>query len=419
MDVVIDVLDGVASLDAEAWNRVAGTENPFLSYAWLATLEETGCAVPAEGWTPRIITAWEPGSSDEGASDEPDSGRRLVGALPMYEKTHSAGEFVFDWSWADAAQRAGIPYYPKGVVAVPFTPVTGKRLLAAPGHEETGAIREALVDAALDLCDREGLSSVHFDFVRDEEREVLDAADCLLRQDVQYQWYNGLKSGRLEPYEDFQAFLGELRSKRRSNIKRERRKLREAGVSVRVIEGSDVTQETLDAHMQRMFGYYRNTVNKFFYGNLYLNEAFFLEIGRKLKDNIHLVVAEQDGEEYAGAFNLTGRSAGSDVLWGRYWGQRRDIDYTHFEVCFYRPVEWCIDEGFDRFEAGAGGDHKHDRGFQPTRTYSAHHIRHPRLAEAIGDVIRRETRAINHRMDRMERNSPFKKVRSRAQDDDE
>jgi predicted N-acyltransferase len=334
----------------------------------------------------------------------------------MYEKTHSAGEFVFDWSWADAAQRAGIPYYPKGVVAVPFTPASGRRLLVDPDHDSADAIRDELIDSAIALCERSGLSSLHFDFIRDEERAPLDEAGCALRNDIQYQWYNGLKSGAREPYDDFEDFLSELRSKRRSNIKRERRKLREKGVDIRVVRGEALSQEALDTHMRRMFGYYRNTVNKFFYGNLYLNEAFFVEIGRKMAEQVHLVVAEKDGEEFAGAFNMEGRSEGSDVLWGRYWGQSRDVDYTHFEVCFYKPVEWCIDQGIDRFEAGAGGDHKHDRGFQPTRTYSAHHIEHPRLSEAIEDVIRRETIAINDRVSRMEENSPIKRVRQRASD---
>ncbi|MFB6262707.1 MAG: GNAT family N-acetyltransferase [Bradymonadaceae bacterium] len=387
-ELSVDISSGVAELDPGEWNRIAAGGGPFVRHEFLTALEETGCVGPNTGWIPQILVA----------RDRADD--RLVGAAPLYIKTHSAGEFVFDWGWAEAAQRAGIQYYPKGVVAIPFTPVTGGRLLVGEGAERAESIRRMLVDEALAFAERSNLSSIHFNFLQPEDRRVLEERGLPVRESFQYHWYNGRRDADRGPYEDFDDFLGEFRSKKRSNIRRERRKLREAGVEPEILEGEAVTP----AHLRRMYRYYRRTVEKYFGGSLYLNEEFFLTLGREMGDRLQMVVLEREGEEFAGAFNMLG----DDRLFGRYWGATEEIDFAHFEACFYSSIEWCIDRGVDVFEGGSGGDHKVDRGFEPTRTYSAHHVRHPALVEAIEDFIDRESRKIDRQLEEMREDSPFK-----------
>lgn len=389
-DVDVRFLDGIREIDEERWQGLVEGASPFLEYGFLAALEETGCVGPRTGWTPKPLTLWEGEGDDE----------ELVGALPMYIKTHSAGEFVFDWSWADAAKRSGIEYYPKAVVQVPFTPVMGKRLLVDPDRDDVPALRRRLIDEAIDYVEREQLSSVHFNFVRPDELDALEDADLPVRESFQYHWYNGREMGEAESFESFEDFLSELRSKKRSNIKRERRRFRDNGGWTEVVAGSEVT----DAHLERMFRYYQRTVHKYFGGNQYLNEDFFLALGERMRDRLHLVLAEQDGEEFGGAFNVFK----NDRLYGRYWGALRDVKFSHFEACFYSSIEWCIDEGMEVFEGGSGGDHKFDRGFMPTYTYSGHYIRHPSLKQAIRDFVRRECDVIESRAEELRENSPFK-----------
>lgn len=386
---------GVTEVDAEAWDRLVADGSPFLEHAFLAALEETGCVGPGTGWTPKIVTAWR-------ADDRKDD--RLVGALPLYIKTHSAGEFVFDWGWADAAHRSGIEYYPKAVVQVPFTPVMGRRLLVDPEGDDRRELQRALVDEAVDLCEREELSSVHFNFVRPDEVEVLEAADLPIRKSFQYHWHNGRRMGEGEAFDDFEDFLGELRSKKRSNIKRERRRFRDNGGRTNVVVGDEVT----DQHLRRMFRYYRRTVMKYFGGSLYLNEDFYRTLGETMGDRLHLVLAEQEGEEFGGAFNVFK----DDRLYGRYWGALQDVKFSHFEACFYSSIEWCIDNEMAVFEGGSGGDHKFDRGFMPVYTYSAHYIRHPGLKQAIRDFVDRECRTIERRAESLREDSPFKERES-------
>jgi hypothetical protein len=398
--IAIETHDGVRALDGAAWDALVGEASPFLEYGFLSTLEETGCMDTASGWTPIIVTArrHEPGGAEEDG--------RLLGALPMYLKTNSAGEFVFDWSWADAAQRAGLRYYPKAVAAVPYTPVTGARLLVDPGLDDSraDAIRRALVEAAIRIADDLELSSVHFNFLVPRDRRIFEELEIPVRAGIQYHWYNGRGAGprgeRTNRYGDFEEFLGRFRSKKRANIRRQRRKLAEKGVSTRVLEGDEINIAQLD----RMFDYYRDTVEKFYWGRQYLTRDFFQAIGDALGPRLHMVVAEQDGEQFAGAFNLTK----GDRLYGRYWGCTREVRHTHFEVCMYSAIEWCIERGIEVFEPGAGGEHKIDRGFEPTRTYSAHYIRDPSLDEAVTHFIRQERAHIDHQIDRMREESVFK-----------
>lgn len=386
----VQILDGVAEIDRSAWSALVGDASPFLEHAFLETLERTGCVGAGTGWTPQPITLWE----EEG--DE----RRLVGALPLYIKTHSAGEFVFDWSWAEAAHRSGIEYYPKAVVQVPFTPVMGRRLLVRRGREDVERIRRRLVEEAVAFVERENLSSVHFNFVRPDEVEALEAEDLPIRKSFQYHWYNGRGMGEEESFESFEDFLGELRSKKRSNIERERRRFRESGGRSRVRTGAEVT----DAMLERVYRYYRRTVYKYFGGSLYLNEDFFLRLGSEMRDRLHVVTAELDGEEFGGAFNVRKGKR----LYGRYWGAVEEVEFAHFEACFYRSIEWCIDNDIDVFEGGSGGDHKFQRGFMPTYTYSAHYIRHPALKQAIRDFVDHETAVIESRAEQLRQNSPFR-----------
>lgn len=386
----------ISDIPADQWDRIAPSDAPFVQWDFLDILEKTGCVGPGTGWFPSLLALWR---TDEGPGE---TERQLVGALPVYIKHNSAGEFVFDWGWADAAQRAGISYYPKAVVAIPFTPVPGPRILVDESSEDSEALRERLIREAFDWAASEELSSLHFNFVEDEDRQTLRDLDCAIRLGFQYHWHNGGPFGQEESYRDFDDFLGRLRSKKRSNIKREQRKLAEKDVSLHNRSGDEVD----DAVMRRMFSYYKDTVEKFFYGRQYLNLEFFEAVGHRMPEVLHVVEAEYDGDCYGGALNFFGR----DRLFGRYWGQTRDIKYTHFNVCFYEGIRWAIDHGLSVFEGGSGGDHKYDRGFMPTETFSAHWARHPGLHEGIEDFIAREEAAIRREIERITESTPFKQL---------
>lgn len=388
----IDRLDGVSAVDPHVWDALIGDQSPFLEHGFLATLEQTGCVGSHAGWVPLILTIRET------YDDRADNDAPLVGALPLYIKTNSSGEFVFDWGWAEGAHRAGIPYYPKAVVAVPFTPVPGARLLVRAGHPDAANIRRLLVEQALALADELRLSSVHFNFLTLYEVALFEELTLPVRVGLQYHWYNEDAQGR--PLEKFEDFLGRFRSKRRANVRRERRDLARAGVDVAVVPGEELT----DDDMRRMFGYYLDTVTKYFYGQQYLNEAFFLELRHRLAPRLQLAFAREHGVPFGAAFNLLKGSR----LYGRYWGCEREIPFAHFEACIYRPIEWCIEQGIEVFEPGAGGTHKYERGFTPTRTYSAHYVRDPRLARAIAEFVALERAHVEEQWQAMAEQSPLK-----------
>ncbi len=381
--IVVESKGGVSEVDAEAWDRLVGDGTPFLEHAFLKALEDTDCVGERTGWFPIILTA----TQDE----------RLIGAVPMYIKTHSRGEFVFDWSWADAAQRAGLPYYPKAVVAVPFTPVTGVRLLIDPAFPDPGELRLALVRAAINVANQIGLSSVHFNFILEDEVPVFEELDIPVRAGIQYHWSNPSGEGRYKTFEDY---LARLKSKKRSNVRRERRRLAESGVNTTIYTGDQIGE----ARMHRMYKYYVSTVRKFFWGHQYLNEAFFMQLWDTFKDRLHVSVADQNGREYAGAFNLQK----GDRLYGRYWGCTKEIEFTHFEVCMYSSIEWCIANGVDFFEPGAGGEHKFARGFEATKTYSAHYIAEPALEDAIRQFVEHEHGTVDRHVDILNERGAFK-----------
>ncbi|MFU8806699.1 MAG: GNAT family N-acetyltransferase, partial [Bradymonadaceae bacterium] len=331
LELSIRIHDGVTAIGAEIWDDLVEGQSPFLEYGFLSTLEETGCVGAEKGWVPQIITAYR--------------GDHLVGALPFYIKSHSAGEFVFDWSWGEGAMGAGIAYYPKAVVAVPFTPVTGARLLVRrdPGARRpdragisrgTGdgrQIRRALVEAAIGVAERMRLSSIHFNFLVAEDVEIFEELGLSVRLGIQYHWENRDESGK--PFEDFDGFLGRFRSKRRANIRRERRELVNEGVEARVLVGDEIGEE----EMHRLYGYYLSTVHKFYWGHQYLNEDFFMGVWERLRDRLHVVMAYRDGKPFGGAFNLHK----GERLYGRYWGCEEEVPFAHFETCMYRPVQWC------------------------------------------------------------------------------
>lgn len=385
MQIHIETHGSVHAIGEATWQRLLGPDGtPFLEYNFLAALEDTGCVDADSGWYTALVTA---------ATETGD----VIGALPLYLKSHSQGEFVYDWGWADAAARIGVSYYPKGVIAAPLTPVTGARLLTGDGEAEP--VRRALIAGAIEVARAANLSSLHFNFITEDEVAFFEELGLPIRTQLQYHWVNGRRGGAAH-YETFDDYLAQFRAKRRANIRRERRKLVEDGVVARVLAPEELTPE----QMRRVYRYYANTVNKFYWGQRYLNEEFFLEVARTMRDRLHIVVAEQHGEQFAGAFNVVK----GDRLYGRYWGCTREVEFAHFEVCMYRAIEWAIEHNIEVFEPGHGGEHKHERGFEATKTYSAHWIADARFADAVARFCREEEVAVDRRLALLNEESPLK-----------
>jgi uncharacterized protein len=347
---------------------------PFLRFEWLDALERTGCVVPERGWLPMHLAVRR--------------GGELIAAAPAYVKGNSEGEFVFDHAWARFAEvELGLPYYPKLVVAVPFTPATGPRLLVREGVPRA-ALEHTFAKALAAVCDQAGLSGAHVLFPSEAEARSLAGAGLLERHGVQFHWQNA-------EYETFDDFLGRFNSKRRHQIRRERREIAERGVVLDVLTGSELRPELADF----VFDFYVATVDKFAWGRRYLNRAFFEEVMTTMPDALHVVVAKDgSGNKLGGAFNLLG----SRRLYGRYWGANADVPFLHFNVCFYKGVEEAILRKLEAFEPGAGGEHKVARGFEPTVTRSVHHLADPRLRAAVADHLRRERRAVDEHVDSAE-----------------
>jgi predicted N-acyltransferase len=362
------VVRGVREVAPAAWDALVGDAgSPFVEWAWLATMEDSGAATGETGWLPQHLTAWD--------------GGRLVGACPLYVKGHSMGEFVFDHSWATAAERAGIRYYPKLLVGVPFTPVTGDRFLVAP--DAPPGMREVLVEALEEVCGRQGFSSAHIDFCRPEDAAVLEGRGWLRRVGYQYHWTN-------DGFTTFDDYLASLRSKRRNQTRRERRELAQQGVEITAHTGDEIP----DALFPRMFRLYRMTIDRLTWGRPYLDESFFTMAAARLRPRLVLIVARHAGEVIAATFNVRKR----DVLYGRYWGVDRELRHLHFNVCYYAAIDYCVTHGLRRFEPGAGGEFKHLRGFDVAATESRHLIRDPHLRDAIRDFLVRERRAVRREM---------------------
>lgn len=361
----VRVCPEIGAIPRDEWNALDGvSEAPFLTWEMLDVMERTGCVGGATGWTPAHLAFYEEGA--------------LVAAAPAYLKDNSEGEFVFDYSWAEALRRAGGSYYPKLLVASPFTPATGRRALVKR-PEELGRITAALAEAARALVQKMDLSSAHVLFPTEGEAHLLEQQGMAMRLGVQFQWHN-------HGYKSWDDFLSSFDSKRRSMIRRERRELQKQGIEIETLSGSDITPAVVD----RMYAFYLSTVKKFFWGRQYLNRAFFEEIVKVLPGKVEIVVARDGKKIIAGAFNFLGPKA----LFGRYWGATEDRPFLHFNVCYYHSVEEAIVRGLDRFEPGAGGSHKRSRGFAPTITHSVHHLGHPGLDRAVREFLVREREAV-------------------------
>ncbi len=369
----VKVIETLNEIPAQSWNELAG-DVPFLRHEFFSALHETGCACPQTGWTPRFITLWQNGG--------------LVGAMPLYLKAHSYGEYVFDWAWADAYRRFGHRYYPKLLCAVPFTPITSKRLLA-----QTPEQRLLMLNAALEFARQSGASSLHCLFPRDKEAHQLQSQGLLLREGVQFHWNN-------PGYRDFAEFLETLSHRKRKNIRHERRKVQDAGITCEWLEGTAITE----AHWRFFTACYNHTYHEH-YSTPYLNLEFFMRLGETLPQHMLLIVARREGVPLAAALNFHNQ----ERLYGRYWGALEFVPGLHFETCYYQAIEFCIARGLRCFEGGAQGEHKIARGFLPVRTWSAHWLAHPQFAQAVEKYLGQETRGITHYIDELQEHSPFKR----------
>lgn len=354
----------ILDIPREAWNAlVDDTARPFMDHRYLAAMEESGCARPATGWHPRHLCIWQ--------------GHRLVAAAAAYLKDDAAGEFVFDGSWATASERLGTRWYPKLVLGVPLTPVTGRRLLVAAG-EDVRARQSQLLQGAIEFARAERLSSIHVHFQREDENAALAAEGFALRYGVQYQWQNA-------GYASFDEFLGRFRSDRRNQLKRELASVQSAGIELRTLRG-DALQSLTAAEVDAL---YETTVSRN-HGDKFLNAAFFGALLRDLREHVEFTEALRGGKRIAGAFNLLS----GNVLYGRYWGSFEHHPFLHFNVCLYQPIKECIERGLARFEPGAGGEHKLTRGLPPQLTHSAHLVFHPVLDGAVRRYLDSERAAI-------------------------
>lgn len=383
-DYVIRVHDSPLQIEATAWNELLARQShptPFMRHEYLAALHHSGSAIPGTGWAPCFLTLH-------------DAAGQLQAACPLYVKNHSRGEYVFDWSWADAHHRHGYAYYPKGVVAVPFTPAPGSRLLA-----RDAPARRALIEALLAECRKRGLSSLHLLFGSQEDLGACGEAGLMLRHTVQFHWENR----RPRPYADFDDFLAALSQEKRKKIRQERRKVREAGVTLRPLLGNDIREADWDF----FYRCYERTYLE--HGNPpYLSRAFFSEIAREQAQNWLLFLAEHEGRPIACSLIALGNDAGERVAWGRYWGALERVDCLHFEACYYAPLQWCIAQGYQRFEGGAQGEHKLARALLPVRTPSAHWLAQPEFAHAVQRFLERESEGLASYVEELDRHSPLR-----------
>ena len=365
---------------AKAERSVLGDRySPFISHDFLSALELSQSVRARTGWQPLHLLA-------------EDAQRGLFGAVPCYVKAHSRGEYVFDHGWAEAYERAGGSYYPKLQVAVPFTPATGRRLLARPGPQ-ADAVRAHLADALADVCRRSGGSSVHVTFPTEAEWELLGARGYLKRTHQQFHWENA-------GYTSFEAFLASLASRKRKTIRRERADALPAGISVHWLTGTDLTESVWDAFFQ----FYMETGSRK-WGRPYLTREFYSLVGEKMRDRILLVMAKRNRRWIAGAINFIG----SDTLFGRHWGAVEHHPFLHFELCYYQAIQYAIEHKLARVEAGAQGEHKIARGYMPTTTYSAHYILDPALRRAIEDFLKRERAYVAAAGEELAEATPFRK----------
>ncbi len=375
----IKVLSAITETPAAEWDACAGDENPFLSHAFLASLEKSRAATAETGWAPQHLAV-------------EDEGGLLLGCAPAYLKSHSFGEYVFDHGWAEAYESAGGRYYPKLQVCVPFTPVPGRRFLIRPGAPRD-EVAEQLLAATVAVARHYELSSAHITFCTEDEARFCRDHGLLLRTGEQFHWEN-------RGYGSFDDFLADLASRKRKAVKRERREALGDDLTIRTLTGGEIKE----SHWDAMYRFYRDTGNRK-WGRPYLNRAFFSELGRNLADKVVLILAMKDGRPIAGALNVKG----TDTLYGRYWGAIEDRPFLHFEICYYRAIDYAIGHGLARVEAGAQGPHKLARGYRPKPTYSAHWIADAGFADAVRRFLDRECRAVAAEIAALDEHAPFRK----------
>lgn len=387
IDYRTGILSSPAEVAADEWNALLARDaqpTPFLRHEFLDALHVARCAVDETGWSPHFVTLTDARTG------------RLAAAAPVYAKQHSYGEYVFDWAWADAYQRNGLSYYPKLLCAVPFTPVQGTRLLAVDDDA-----RRRLAATLLAFAEQSDASSLHVLFPTGDEARLLESMGMMLREGVQFHWVN-------DGYRHFDDFLGTLEQKKRKNIRAERRKVRDAGVTFRRLTGERIT----DADWRFFTRCYRQTYREH-YSSPYLNLDFFRAIGATMPENLLLVIAEADGQPIASALAVYRRGEhGGGTLYGRYWGALEHVPCLHFETAYYQLLEFCIEAELDTFEGGAQGEHKLARGFLPTVTHSAHWLAHPAFADAVARFLERETEHIHAYVDELREHDPFRRSRS-------
>ena len=378
----LDLAPSIAEIPATDWDRVAGSANPFVSHAFLRALEDGGATGGDSGWDPMHLLLR-------------DGDGRLAAAMPHYLKHHSYGEYIFDHSWANAFMRAGGEYYPKMLSAVPFTPATGPRFLVGDvDAARAGHLRAALANGMTQYLERFGLSSAHINFLPEHDISALSDAGWMVRSSIQFHWQN-------DGYADFDAFLAALSSRKRKNIRKERRTVGEAGVRLLRLTGDDITT----AHIDHFYRFYMSTIDRK-WGGAYLTEEVFHHLHASMADRMLLVMAEHDGRIIGGALNFIGK----DTLFGRNWGADLDIPCLHFEACYYQAIEFAIERGLKTVEAGAQGFHKVQRGYLPVTTHSAHWIAHDGFRAAIERFLDAERRGIDEEINAIEMQAtPFRK----------
>ena len=381
-DYGIRVHDHPGQIPADQWDALLAAQDcpsPFMQHAYLLAMHESASATPSSGWTARFFSLW---------LDE-----KMVAACPLYLKTHSYGEYVFDWAWANAYAQHGLAYYPKALIAVPFTPVPGSRLLANSEHH-----RDLLLQAVVSWCDEEKLSSLHILFGSPNDLQAATRLQLLERQTVQFHWQN-------LGWQDFEAFLSSLNQEKRKKIRQEQRKVAQAGVQFRHAQGAAIS----DSDWAFFYQCYERTYLE--HGNApYLTPAFFKQMQNNMSSNWLLFIAEINGRPVAcSLIGLQHEEGKPTVAYGRYWGALERVDCLHFEACYYQPLQWCIANGVQRFEGGAQGEHKMARALMPVSTHSAHWLADPRFSKAVEEFLNREGRGVDNYLEHLDERNPFKR----------
>ncbi|MDH5738472.1 MAG: GNAT family N-acetyltransferase [Gammaproteobacteria bacterium] len=398
MNYVIKACGSIGEIGRDAWDACANPEgvpyDPFLSYDFLEALESSACVGSPSGWAPyhlMVTTEVETDRPVKSHSNDEELAGEVLGVVPMYLKGHSQGEYVFDYGWADAFERAGGRYYPKLQVAVPFTPVTGRRLLVVPG-EAHDDLEQVLLAGIMQVAENLAVSSVHVTFAEKDQWQRMGETGFLRRTHKQFHWHN-------DNYQSFDDFLAALSSKKRKNIRRERRQALASGIQIERLSGNEITR----AHWEAFYQFYLDTGSRK-WGRPYLNQNFFFRIGETMADRVLLVMCKREGNYVAGAINFIG----SECLYGRNWGCIEDHPFLHFEVCYYQAIEYAIAHGLARVEAGAQGPHKLARGYMPTHTYSGHWIVNDSFRQAVENFLVEERDYVDEEIDELSEHSPFR-----------